>query len=151
MKSAMTGFTTALAGTPTQFSVTRFATTASVLQAFTSNFSNVNSAINGIPVDGGSTNWQDGLSKTQSTFDLRGDKPNLVIFASDGNPNLTGSSGTSATESVAVADAVVVANALKSSGIRVTVSESGTTQYGQVESDFRARKLGESECGTHHF
>ena len=111
MKSAMTGFTSALSGTPTQFSVTRFATTGSVVQAFTGNIGNVNSAISGIPVDGGFTNWQDGLTKAKSTLPNRSN-PDLVIFASDGNPNRTGASGTSVAESVAVNDDGAVENGL---------------------------------------
>src|SRR4030042_1011867 len=86
MKTAMTAFTNALAGTPTQFSVTHFATTATIDQSFTSNVTTVNNAVNAIPVGGGFTNWQCGLTKAQSTFDPRLDKPNLGIFASDGNP-----------------------------------------------------------------
>ncbi|KAA0237921.1 MAG: VWA domain-containing protein [Chlorobiota bacterium] len=46
MKSAMTAFTSAFAGTPTEFSVSRFATTATVLQGFTANLTDVNNAIN---------------------------------------------------------------------------------------------------------
>jgi uncharacterized repeat protein (TIGR01451 family) len=127
MKNAMIAFTTALSGTPTQFSVTKFATTANVAQTFTSNITNVNNAINAIPVGGGSTNWQDGLTKAQSTFDPRPvTNPNLIIFASDGNPNRTGASGSSATESVAVADAVIVANAIKTGGTRIIALGIGT-------------------------
>ena len=112
MKSAMTAFTSAFTGTPTQFSVTHFATTATVDQGFTANVSTVNSAINGIPSGGGSTNWEDGLTKAKSTFDPRPSVPNVVIFASDGNPNHIGN-GTSTTEANAVAHAVTVANTLK--------------------------------------
>lgn len=119
IKNAMTEFTGALNGTPTWFSVTKFATTASISQAFTSDINAVNSAINAIPVGGGYTNWQDGLTKAESTFDPRTTNPDLVIFASDGNPNRTGSSGTSVTEAQAVADAVLVANGIKTDGIRI--------------------------------
>ena len=117
MKSAMNGFVTALNGTPTEYSVTRFATTATVVQNFPG--ATVSTAINGIPQGGGFTNWQDGLTKAQSTLTNRGDHPDLVIFASDGNPNRTGTSGTSVTESVAVDNAVLVANALKTNGARI--------------------------------
>lgn len=121
MKNAMTSFTGALNGTPTQFSVTKFGNIANIIRSFTSSISDVNTAINSItvPVNINYTNWQDGLIKAQNTFDPRTDKPNLVIFASDGNPNRTGTSGTSVNESQAVADAVVVANSLKSSGTRI--------------------------------
>ena len=41
---------------------------------------------------GGATDWEDGLAKAWSTFDPRPEPthPNLVIFASDGNPNMYG-------------------------------------------------------------
>ena len=119
MKNAMIEFTNALSGTPTQFSATKFATTASIVQSFTSNISSVNSAINSIPVSGGYTNWEDGLLKGQSTFDPRSN-PNLVIFASDGNPNRV-DNGTSVSESQAVSEAQLVANAIKISGTRILV------------------------------
>ena len=118
MKTAMTAFTTAFAGTPTQFSVTRFATTGAVLQPFTTNFAAVNTAINGIPVGGGFTNWEDGLLKAQSTFDPR-TNPNLVVFASDGNPNRV-DNGTDVSETQATNEAVMVANSIKTTtGARI--------------------------------
>ena len=125
MKSAMTGFTDALAGTPTEFSVTKFSRTGSVAQLFTANITDVNNAIDGIPnnvptSDTIGTNWQDGLTDAQSTLPNRSN-PNLVIFASDGNPNRTGASGTSVTEAQAVSDAVTVANSIKTSGARIIV------------------------------
>ncbi len=114
MKTAMTAFTSAFSGTPTQFSVTRFATTGAVLQGFTANTAAVNTAINSIPVGGGFTNWEDGLLKAQSTFDPRPTVPNMVIFASDGNPNRV-DNGTDVSEAQAVNEAILVANALKQS------------------------------------
>ncbi len=118
MKSAFVAFVDALAGTPTQFSVTEFATTANILQPFTADIALVKSAINSAG-DGGFTNWEDGLNKALSTYDPRNDKPNLMIFSSDGNPNRTGVSGTYATESQAVAAAVVVADTIKTAGTRI--------------------------------
>lgn len=116
MKNAMTAFTNALDGTPTQFSVIHFATTATVDQSFTSNISTINSKINAIPVGGGYTNWDDGLRKAQSTLFNRSN-PNLIIFASDGNPNTVGNgpanNASSGTEAVDAAR--FVANVLKSS------------------------------------
>src|SRR3989344_5604314 len=119
MKFALNAFVSAfLPATPTQFSVTDFDNTASVLQTFTGNTASLTTAIN-TPTSGGFTNWEDGLLKSQSTFDPRGDPPNLVIFASDGNPNRTGNPATVASESVALDAAVTVANSLKSSGTRI--------------------------------
>lgn len=117
MKSAMTAFTAAFAGTPTQFSVSRFATTAQVLQSFTANITDVNSAINGISVAGGYTNWEDGLLKGQSTLPNR-TNPDLVVFASDGNPNRV-DNGTDVNESQAVSEAALVANSIKTNGARI--------------------------------
>jgi uncharacterized repeat protein (TIGR01451 family) len=119
MKNAMTSFTNALSGTPTQFSVTHFATTATINQVFTSNITNVNSAINGIPVGGGYTNWEDGFVKARSTLPNRSN-PDLIIFASDGNPNTIGNGPeNNATEAQAVGAAQFIANAIKTGGTRI--------------------------------
>jgi uncharacterized repeat protein (TIGR01451 family)/LPXTG-motif cell wall-anchored protein len=122
MKNAITAFVTALSGTPTHYSVSRFATTASVVQAFTGNTADVNNAINAIPVGGGYTNWEDGLLKGQSTLPHRSN-PNLVIFASDGNPNTIGNgpadNASPDGSPAAMNPAITVANAIKSSGARM--------------------------------
>ncbi|OGH31288.1 MAG: hypothetical protein A3I54_01035 [Candidatus Levybacteria bacterium RIFCSPLOWO2_02_FULL_41_11] len=119
MKNAFKAFIDALLpSTPTQFSVTDFDTTASVVQAFSGNATTVKNAIDGT-TSGGFTNWQDGLTKGQSTFDPRPAKPNLVILASDGNPNRIGNPALSVSESQAVSDSVTIANTIKSGGTRV--------------------------------
>ncbi|MCJ7826176.1 VWA domain-containing protein, partial [Patescibacteria group bacterium] len=113
MKNAFKAFVDALTGTPTQFSVTDFDTTASVTKAFTSDAAQVKAAIESAH-DNGWTNWEDGLIKGRSTFDPR-TKPNLVIFASDGNPNtIVGGSGGGANLIEATDKAVLIANDLKS-------------------------------------
>lgn len=120
MKTAMTSFTNAFSGTPTQFSVTRFATNATVLQAFTSSTASVNASISSIPVGGGYTNWEDGLMKAQSTFDPRPSVPNMVIFASDGDPTESSAGGVDTNQPNAhLAPAVTQANAVKTSGTRI--------------------------------
>lgn len=117
MKTAFKEFVNALLpATPTQFSVTDFDTTAAVLQAFSGSAATVNTAID-LPTSGGSTNWEDGLLKAQSTLPNRSN-PDLVIFASDGNPNRV-DNGTSVSETQALAEAVTVANAIKTSGARM--------------------------------
>jgi uncharacterized protein YegL len=120
MKNAFISFVNALMpSTPTQMSVTDFDNTATVIQTFTSDKNLVIAAIN-TPTSGGCTNWEDGLIKARSTFDPRVDKPDLVIFASDGNPNtIVGGSGCGASEADAVAAAVVAADAIKADGIRI--------------------------------
>ena len=118
MKNAFIAFVDALSGTPTQFSVTQFGTTARILQPFTSDYAAVKTAINS--AGGGDwTNWEDGLNKAWSTYDPRPDKPNLMIFSSDGNPNRIGESGSQASESQALAAAVAVANTIKTAGTRI--------------------------------
>ena len=117
MKTAFNAFVNALLpGTPTQFSVTDFDSTAAVLQTFSGDTTTVQNAIN-TPTSGGSTNWEDGLVKAQSTLPNRSN-PDLVLFASDGNPNRV-DNGSTVSESQAVTEAVLVANAIKASGARV--------------------------------
>jgi hypothetical protein len=111
MKNAFKAFVDALLpSTPTQFSVTDFDDTAAVVQGFSSNATTVKNAIDA-PTSGGSTNWQDGLLKAQTTLHNRVN-PDLVIFASDGNPNTIGN-GNSVTETQALNAAVLVANDIK--------------------------------------
>jgi len=118
MKDAFETFVdTFLPETPTQFSVTDFDDTATMLQGFTSDTSLINTAIN-TPTSGGYTNWEQGLLEAQGTFDPRLN-PNLVIFASDGNPNRIGNPTQQVSETEAVNAAMVVANALKNSGTRI--------------------------------
>lgn len=121
IKTAMTSFTNALNGTPTQFSVTEFGNSASVIRTFTSNITLVNNAINSVSTSGGGTNWEDGLLKAQGTFDPRADKPNLVIFASDGNPTyrIGGGNGSSDPLGYNLDAAATRANAIKAAGTRI--------------------------------
>ncbi len=124
MKSAMTDFTNALAGTPTQFSVTSFGTSASVLQGFTANTATVNAAINGIPNTPISpnpqyTNWEDGLIKANSTLPNR-TNPNLILFASDGDPTISSAGPFDNDQPNAhLAPAVTQADSIKSGGSRI--------------------------------
>ncbi len=121
MKTAMTGLVSALAGTPTEFSVTKFDTTASVVQAFSGNTATVNTAINGVS-GGGFTNWEDGFIKGNSTLPNR-TNPNLVIFASDGQPNTIGNgpaNNASPDGSItAMNPAITIANTIKTGGSRI--------------------------------
>ena len=117
MKTALIGFVNALAGTPTQFSVTKFGTNASVVQSFTTDTAAVNSAINSISTGGGGTNWMEAISTARGTFDPRVN-PNLMIFASDGNPTFPYCGGSSTCPDD-VAAAVVEANTTKEFPIRI--------------------------------
>ncbi len=113
MRTAFIALVNALAGTPTQFSVTHFGSSAYVQQTFTSDTSAVISAINANPDSIGSyTNWEDGIIKAQSTFP-GSDKPNLMIFATDGDPTAR-NSGSSDLQA-----GIGAANAAKGAGTRI--------------------------------
>jgi hypothetical protein len=121
MKTAFTGFVnTFLPSTPTMFSLTRFNSTATVTQAFTASAATINGAINGVTTSFGYTNWEDGLLKAQSTFDPRVSKPNLIIFASDGDPTASSAGPFDISQpNVHLNPAIVQANAIKALGTRI--------------------------------
>lgn len=117
MKGAYHDFVnTLLPATPTQFAVIDFDSNATTLQSFTNDLTLISNAIEE-PTSSGRTNWEQGLMRAQEAFDPRPSVPNLVIFASDGNPNRKGSSNVS--EATALAAAVTVADDLKNSGTRI--------------------------------
>ena len=121
MQAAFVSFVQAfLPETPTQFGLVEFASTAVLRLNFSGTETTITSEINEARVQPGGqyTNWQQGLIKAHDLFPNR-DKPDLIIFASDGTPNRIGDPSSSASESVAVAAAVTVANDIKSDGIRI--------------------------------
>jgi len=114
MVTAFNGFVDAfLPGTPAKISVTQFSDTAFVVQEFTDDKNVIKSAISS-RVFSGMTNWVDGLLKAHSTFQTnpRPAEPDLVIFASDGNPNRP--SGGKHIE-----NSIIAANNMKKDGIRI--------------------------------
>ena len=122
MKGAMKSFGDAfLPGTPTQFSVVDFDNTATVLRAFTGDASLINAAVD-TPTSGGATNWEDALVKAWSTFDPRAN-PNLIIFASDGNPTVNngpgGGSTGGTTDGNDLLNAIAEANSIKGAETRI--------------------------------
>jgi hypothetical protein len=133
MKSAMTAFTTALDGTPTEFSVTRFASTGVVLQNFTADASVANAAINGILVGGGFTDWEDGFIDAASTLPNRSN-PDLVIFASDGDPTASSAGADdSGQPNVHLTPAIIQANGIKNSGTRILVLGIGSPAVSRLQ------------------
>ncbi len=122
MKQAFIQFVDSLSQSsiPTQFSVTKFGTEASIQQSFTSDTSTslVKASINRISTGGGGTNWKKGIEKARTTFDPRTDMPDLMIFASDGNPTYP-SCGGSNTCQKDVDAATTQANIVKKAGIRI--------------------------------
>ncbi len=107
------------AQTPTEFALVEFASTALIRQGFTDNAAVLINEINEprVQPSGGSTNWEQGLVLSKALFPNR-PNPDLLIFASDGNPNRIGNNQ-AASEAVAVATAVGVADDIKSAGIRI--------------------------------
>ena len=109
-------FVDSFSGKSTQFSVTKFSTNASILISdFTDDLSMVKSKISSIG-GGGSTNWEDAMIKAKTTLDSTSNRPSipdLVIFASDGNPNITNSGGSP------LGTAVAIANEIKINGARI--------------------------------
>ena len=113
MKTAFNGFIdTFLPATPTEMAVVEFDSTASVTQGFTDDATLLHTAINAA-VSGGSTNWDDALFDARGLFPNRADKPDVIVFASDGNP--TASDGPLSH----LEDAIVEANAAKTDGIHI--------------------------------
>ena len=128
MENDFKDFVTALSVTPTIFSVTSFAGTATVNQSFTNVVADIHDALDFS--SSGATNWEDGLLKAQSTFaGGRSDKPNLVVFASDGNPTVNNDSsatggttdGNDLSNAVAVADTIKGGNILTDGARIVTI------------------------------
>ena len=124
MKTAFTQFVSAfLPDTPTQMSVIDFDTSANVTQGFTNNATSLNTAINAV-TSGGFTNWDDAINDSNALFPNRATAPDLMVFASDGNPTeWGGNDGDPLTQDLggltALQKAIDEANAAKAAGIRV--------------------------------
>ena len=135
MKAAVKAFVGAfLPSTPTQIALVEFDNSATVRHVFTGNagdddgpadtdlYARIDQA-----ASGGRTNWDDALFDARSLFPNRPDHPDLIVFASDGNPNNRGghnalghsSAVDQATENAAMEWAIEEANAAKSAGIRI--------------------------------
>ena len=123
MKTAMNSFVDSfLPSTPTQFSLITFGDTATIKQVFTSDPALIKAAINSATTSG-STNWEDALLKAKASFDPRPAKSNLIVFASDGSPNVynstTGTGIVVTDASNALPKAVTVANTIKADGTKI--------------------------------
>ncbi len=134
MKDAFEAFVAAfLPETPTKMAVVDFDTSAAVIQGFTDNQTALNAAVNA-PTSGGATNWDDAMYEARSLLPHRPDKPDLIVFASDGNPNRRGghtalghsNSVATVSEAQALAWAVAEADAAKTAGARIITLGIGT-------------------------
>lgn len=118
MKEAVSGFVDSLAGTKTRFSVVRFGSSAQVLKGFTGDAEEVKHAIDGIHTGGGATDWAEAFQVARGTFDPRPEKPDMILFASDGDPTAPYGRG-DVTDRGDIYDAITAANAAKEDGIRI--------------------------------
>lgn len=131
MKTAVNGFVDAfLPGTPTEIAVVRFDTDASVIQNFSANGATVKGSINALASSASTsgtqyTNWAHGLYTARNLFPNRG-KPQLIVFASDGNPTARFGYGAfgpvqidTNNEAAMLDSAIGEANAAKSAGTRI--------------------------------
>jgi len=119
MKNAFKAFVDAfLPYTPTQMVLVKFNTNGDLVLDYNSDATTIKNAIDSVSTSSGYTNWQDGLKEAYDEFDNSA-KPDLYVFASDGNPNRYGDPAQTVTEPVAVAQAVLTANQIKLSGIRI--------------------------------
>ncbi len=125
MKTALSSFANAFTGTPTIFSLSKFGTIGSVLNNFERTPAQMVTDITALPNRSGTqyTNWDDGLAMANGTFASgRADKPNLLIIATDGDPNKYGNPASSGTdEAGSLAAAITRANTIKTSGTRILV------------------------------
>jgi PKD repeat protein len=125
MQAAFVAFVNALLpATPTQFALVVFGTNAQVQQTWTSDAATIIGAINAPRLLTGTqyTNWEQGLLTAQGLFATdRPANPDLIIFASDGDPTAYGNNPvyTNVTADVAMPYAITVANAIKTAGIRI--------------------------------
>lgn len=127
MKSAMNDFIDSLSpSTPSLFSVVDFDQVTHVTP-FTDDKGIAHAAVNAA-ARGGGTNWQQALLAAQGLFDPRTDHENLIIFASDGNPNYVGNPATATSSQAALDAAVSVADSIKSSGTRILAIGIGNDQ-----------------------
>lgn len=124
VKNALTGFTTAFTGTPTTFSLTTFATNATVTKPFSMTPAEATAALTtSLPAVGNeNTNWDAALAKSFSSFDPRPAKPNLIVIATDGSPNRYGDPATSTFDwTQGLNHAITQANSIKTAGTRIVV------------------------------
>ncbi len=158
LKAATDGFVTSLVDTGSTVSVTSFATVSPGSEnlppnppdnltpatnlpatALTSaNLSAIQDSYKNLWSDGW-TNWQDGLLKSQNGFSgFPGDKPDLVILITDGNPNTIGNGpGNNASpdgSEAAVNPAITLANGMKTAGVKMFgIAVGGSISLGPIE------------------
>jgi len=130
MKNAFKDFVDSfLPDTPTQMAVVRFNTNGDLVLDYNGDATTIKNAIDSVPTTNGFTNWDDGLKEAQDEFDNSA-KPDLYIFASDGEPNRYGDPAQGSGSGLdinALNVAIARANAIKLSGVRIITLGIGVT------------------------
>lgn len=119
-KAAFSGFIDEFfLNTSAEVAVVDFDTDANVLTGFTSDVGVLKSAIDGVAAEYGDfTNWEAALIAAHGLFP-GSEKPDLIVFVSDGNPNTYGDAVSQRPESDSLNHAVIAANSIKNDGIRI--------------------------------
>ena len=151
MQTALQGFVSALASTPSVFALVSFDDTAVTQEAFMADAATVSAAIEA--TDGsGATNWDDALEEAAANFDPRIGKSNLIIFASDGNPTVNNDSNATGgtTDGADLSNAVAEADALKAGGTRIitvgigaSVSQANMEAISSADAYYSAEDFGD--------
>ncbi|MBN2095292.1 MAG: VWA domain-containing protein [Candidatus Aenigmarchaeota archaeon] len=129
MKNAFKGFVDAfLPDTPTHIAVVKFNTDGDLVLDYSGDATEIKNAIDSVSTSDGYTNWDDGLKEAQDEFD-NSPKPDLYVFASDGQPNRHGDPAVDG-EPESLAAAIERANQLKLSGVRIITLGIGVTGDG---------------------
>lgn len=123
-----------LPDTPANFAIVDFNTEANTIHAFSNNISSLESAIDSISTTPNVghpdhvsddtiyyTNWKEALENAYGLFPGRPEKPNLIIFASDGDPTRPSDYFDNVHNKVLtpLSSAIIQANAIKENGIRI--------------------------------
>jgi Mg-chelatase subunit ChlD len=118
------------AGIPTQFAVTKFSNRSQVVSQFTDDTAALIASIDAIANNSpaGESNWDAALTTARNRFDPRADKPDLIIFATDGianryktnnNPSRDCDGSSAAACDAAYNHAIRAANLAKTDGVRI--------------------------------
>jgi uncharacterized protein YegL len=121
MQDAMKLLVGALLTANSEFAVVEFASTASVIGGWSGEQATVDGWIDDVGDDdlGDFTNWHDALVDARSQLPNRDGVDDLIIFASDGEPNRVGDPAVEVSEDAAVAAAVAQANLAKADGVHI--------------------------------
>ena len=150
-KNAFVALIDDLAGTPTEFAVIGFNTTAAIQQGFTIDSNLAKNAVNSfIVAPNTATNWEDALVKSKIVLPNKDCKQNLIIFASDGNPTVNNSAGGMATKAKTdgkdLINAILVANDVKQAyNTRIV-----TLGVGDDVNEANLRKISGNVAGDHY-